>query len=89
MRKTRLPVSLNEITWTITETASNTNRPPTIASTTSCLVITLIAPSAPPSASEPVSPMNTFAGGALNHKKPSPLPTNAPQKTASSPEPGT
>ena len=30
MRKTRLPVSLKEATWMITETASSTNRPPTI-----------------------------------------------------------
>ena len=43
----------------------------------------------PPSASEPVSPMNTIAGGALNHRKPSPAPTSVPQKTTSSPTPGT
>src|SRR6185369_13115358 len=29
MRNTRLPVSLNEPTWTITDTASSTNSPPT------------------------------------------------------------
>ena len=48
MRNTRLPVSLNEATWTMTDTASSTNRPPTIASSSSCLVRTAIAPSAPP-----------------------------------------
>ena len=53
------------------------------------MVTTLTAPSAPPMASEPVSPMNTMAGGALNHRKPSPAPTRAPQNTASSPEPRT
>ena len=30
--------------------------------------------------SEPVSPMNTMAGGALNQRKPRPAPTSAPQK---------
>ena len=29
--KILLPVNLNEITWTITDTASNTNNPPVIA----------------------------------------------------------
>jgi hypothetical protein len=42
------------------------------ASTISCLVATAMAPSAPPSASEPVSPMKTAAGGALYHRNPSP-----------------
>ena len=37
--------------------------------------------------SEPVSPMKTIAGGALNQRKPRLAPTSAPQKTASSPEP--
>src|ERR1044072_7115552 len=45
MRNTRFPVSLNEITCTITETASSTNSPPTIASTSSCLVATATEPS--------------------------------------------
>ena len=73
----------------MTDTVSSTNRPPTMASTSSCLVMTLMAPSAPPIDSEPVSPMNTMAGGALNHRKPRPAPTRAPQNTASSPVPGT
>ena len=73
----------------ITETVSSTNRPPTIARTNSCLVITATTPSAPPKDNEPVSPMKTLAGGALNHRKPRPPPTSAPQKTASSPLPGT
>ena len=53
---------------------------PAIASTNSFLVITLTAPMAPPAAREPVSPINIFAGGALNHKKPKPAPTNDAQK---------
>src|SRR6476659_498672 len=89
MRKTRLPVSLNETTCTITETASSTNSPPTMPSTTSCLVATAMAPSMPPRASEPVSPMKIDAGGALNQRKPSPAPITAPHTTANSPVPGT
>ena len=84
-----MPVSLNEATCTMTETVSSTNRPPMIASTSSCLVATLMLPSAPPIDSDPVSPMKTDAGGALNHRNPSPAPTSAPQNTASSPTPGT
>jgi hypothetical protein len=41
---------------------------------------TAIAPSAPPSASEPVSPMNTAAGGALYHRNPSPRRSAPAQK---------
>src|SRR5450631_4901833 len=67
---TRLPVSLNETTCTITDTASSTNNPPTTASTISCLIATATAPSMPPSANEPVSPMKIEAGGALNQRKP-------------------
>ena len=37
-------------------------------------VITLIDPIAAPADNEPVSPINIFAGGALNHKKPNPAP---------------
>ena len=50
MRNTRLPVSLKDDTWMITDSVSSTNRPPTMASTISCLVATAMAPSAPPSA---------------------------------------
>ena len=47
----------------------------------------LIAPIAPPVASDPVSPINIFAGGALNHRKPNPAPTKAEQKILTSPIP--
>src|SRR4029078_8140504 len=53
MRNTRLPVSLNDTTCTITDTASSTNRPPMMASATSCLVATATEPISPPMASEP------------------------------------
>src|SRR6185437_2054583 len=83
------PVNLNETTCTITETASSTNSPPTIASTISCLIATAIVPIMPPSASEPVSPMKIDAGGALNQRKPSPAPIIAPHSTDNSPVPET
>ncbi len=73
----------------MTEAASMTNRPPTMPSTSSCLVATAMAPRAPPRASEPVSPMKILAGGALYQRKPVPPPMMAAQKMASSPEPGT
>src|SRR5947208_14336535 len=73
----------------MTDTASSTNSPPITASTISCLTATATAPSSPPSASEPVSPMKICAGGALNQRKPRPAPITAPQTTASSPAPGT
>ena len=87
MRNTRLPVSLNESTCTITDTASSTNSPPTIAEHDLVLGATAIAPIMPPSASEPVSPMKIEAGGALNQQKPNPL-RSRPHSTASSPVPG-
>ena len=68
--------------------ASITKRPPVIARTSSCFVITATIPRAPPAEREPVSPIKTIAGGALNHKNPRPAPTRAPQKMASSPVPG-
>ena len=37
---TLFPVSLNEITWIITDAVSRTNIPPIIANTISCLAIT-------------------------------------------------
>ena len=46
-------------------------------------------PKAPPSASDPVSPMNTAAGGALYHKKPRPPPISPAVKIRISPVPGT
>src|SRR5258708_27340440 len=39
IRKTRLPVSLNEATWITTDAASMTKTPPTITKTNSCLMI--------------------------------------------------
>ena len=58
-----------------------------MASTISCLVATATAPRAPPNARLPVSPMNTAAGGALNHRNPSPDPISADMKIDNSPVP--
>src|SRR5580700_1879922 len=69
----------------MTETASITNTPPINGSSNSCLMITATVPIAPPSASEPTSPMNTSAGCALYHKNPIDDPTIAPQKIVNSP----
>ena len=85
--KILLPVSLKETTWTITETASKTKRPPVIAKTISCLVIIPTAPNEPPKDNEPVSPIKILAGGALNHRKPKHEPISAPQNTEISPVP--
>ena len=60
-----------------------------MASTISCLVATAMAPSAPPKASDPVSPMKTAAGGALYHRNPRPPPMRPAVKIKSSPVSGT
>ena len=85
MRNIRLPVSLNDATCRITESASATNTPPTSTSQNSRLMSTATMPSAPPSISEPVSPMNTSAGWQFHHRKPSAAPKTAAQNTVSSP----
>ncbi len=88
MRNTRLPRVLNEPTWMITDSASTTNRPPTISSTTSFLVSTASMPIAPPMPRAPTSPMNTCAGYVLYQRKPMPAPNSAAAKMASSSMPG-
>ena len=80
---------MKDPTCNITDNASATKIPPTIAKTNSCLIITLIAPSVPPNASDPVSPIKTMAGGALYQRKPREAPIIAPQSIANSPAPGT
>src|SRR2546427_542266 len=69
IRKIRLPVSRNEATCKITESASMTNTPPTKNSRISCLMMTATTPSEPPSANEPTSPINTSAGCALYQRR--------------------
>src|SRR5580765_3355004 len=87
MRNTRCPVSLNEATWMITESATSTKTPPTSPSNSSCLIKMATVPSAAPSASEPTSPMKISAGYELYQRKPSDAPTSDPQNTVSSPAP--
>ena len=82
---TLLPVSLNDMTWIITEIVSNTKRPPIIARTISCFTIIATEAIEPPKDKEPVSPINIFAGGALYQRKPKHDPTIDPQKIDNSP----
>ncbi len=72
-------------TCTITDSASSTKTPPTNTSSSSCLIRMATVPSAPPSASDPTSPMKISAGCALYQRKPRLAPTRAPQKIVSSP----
>src|SRR5690606_7693364 len=62
IRNTRLPVSLNDATWIISDRVSMTKMPPMITSTSSWRTITAMVPSTAPSASAPMSPMNPIAG---------------------------
>ena len=55
-----------------------TKIPPRRISSTSVLVMTASPAIAPPSPSEPVSPMKIVAGNALNHRKPTQAPTRQP-----------
>ena len=62
--------------------------PPMKGSRNSCRMMTATVPMAPPSASEPTSPMKTSAGWALYQRKPIEAPTIEPQKTVSSRDQG-
>ena len=75
IRNTRLRNIWNENTWISTDSASITKIPPSRISSTSVLVITARPAIAPPSPSEPVSPMKMLAGKLLNHRKPMQAPT--------------
>ena len=48
-----LPGQLKEATWMMTESASTTKTPPTMSSSSSCLMRIATVPSAPPSARDP------------------------------------
>jgi len=85
IRKSRLPlVALKNPTWRITDRVWITNSPPSRASSTSVRVRMANPASAPPSASEPVSPMKIFAGEAFHHRKPKHAPVIAAATTARS-----
>ena len=86
--KILFPVNLKEITWIITDAVSNTNNPPIIAKTISCLTIMAMAARDPPKESDPVSPIKILAGGALYQRNPKHDPTIEPQKIESSPTSG-
>ena len=84
IRKTRLPVSLKEPTWMMTDRVMVTNRPPRMTSSSSVRVVMARPASAPPSASDPVSPMKILAGEAFHHRKPKQAPMTAAATTARS-----
>ena len=58
--------------------------PPSRISSSSVWVITASPAIAPPSPSEPVSPMKIVAGNALNHRKPTQAPTRQRASSARS-----
>ena len=71
----------------MTESVSITNNPPIMNKTSACFIDTAIQPRAEPRDKDPVSPMNTAAGGALYHKNPNPLPIKAEENIRISPLP--
>ncbi len=87
MRNTRLRRVWNEKTWMSTLSASTTKIPPRMMSSSSVFVITASPAIAPPSPSEPVSPMKIVAGKALNHRKPTQAPTRQPASSERSASP--
>src|SRR5579859_2059078 len=68
----------------MTESASSTKIPPINGSNSSCLMMIATVPIAPPSASDPTSPIKISAGCALYQRKPRLAPTIAPQKIVNS-----
>src|SRR5690606_4127005 len=65
----------------MTDNVSMTKTPPMIAKMISNFIKIATAASAAPSANDPVSPMNTFAGWALNTRNPNNAPTTANANT--------
>ena len=82
IRNTRLPVSLKLATWMMTDSEMITNRPPITAPTIWVREMIVSPAIAPPSASEPVSPMKIFAGEVFHHRKPTQAPMIAAHSTA-------
>ena len=68
----------------MTDAASSTKMPPMMRRSTSWRITIAMKARRPPSASDPVSPMNIVAGLQLNHRKPRHAPTIAPETIASS-----
>ena len=63
----------------MTDTDSSTYIPPTIKIIIGSLMINAAPVTAPPRKSEPVSPINTFAGWRLNIRNPISAPISAPE----------
>ena len=84
IRKMRRWKYLNATTCAITDSASIAKIPPIRTSSTSAFSMIAKAPSAPPRANEPVSPMITSAGNALYQRNPIVAPISAPPRIARS-----
>ena len=83
MRKMRLPRSLKDPTWRMTETVSATKMTPATGRSTTNPVVRAQAASVAPIASAPVSPMMNSAGWTLNQRNARSAPTIAAQNTTS------
>ncbi len=77
-------VTLNTLTWMTTDIVMITKSPPSRISSNSVLVMMARPASAPPRASEPVSPIQILAGGAFHHRKPKQAPITDAATTAAS-----
>ncbi len=75
IRNTRLRNVWNENTWMTTDSTSITKIPPSTISRISVSVMIASPAIAPPSPSEPVSPMKIDAGKLLNQRNPMQAPT--------------
>ena len=84
IRNTRRPVSLKKPTCTITDSVMSTKSPPSSSSSSSVRMRIASPASAPPSASDPVSPMKILAGEVFHHRKPKQAPMTAAATTARS-----
>jgi len=74
MRKIRRWKPRKEITCRITDIVSITNSPPRMTNSSCVFVVIASAPSNPPIAREPVSPMKMRAGAAFHHRNPATAP---------------
>ena len=82
--KTRLPVSLNDATWMITDSASMTKTPPTNTSRNSCLMRSATVRARRRGPAIRRHPMKMSAGYEFHQRNPRLAPTRAPQKIVSS-----
>ena len=84
IRNTRLRNVWNEKTWISDAQRLDHEDPAEQISSSSVFVMTASPAIAPPSPSDPVSPMKIVAGNALNQRKPTHAPTRQPASSARS-----